>query len=123
MVLDSLTKTGLIADFEQHNGIPVEVLHKNDHTIMSDLDRGPTRGDTLDVIVVRHRLLGALLQKGQVQPINSLLADSSCTTQASCRGINSSPLVAGTQLLRRQHIRVSLHRPDDFPVLSQRFSG
>jgi len=38
--LDSLTKTGLIADFEQHNGIPVEVLHKNDHTIMSDLDRG-----------------------------------------------------------------------------------
>ena len=39
--LDSLTKTGLIADFEQKSGIHVEVLHKNDRTIMSDLDRGP----------------------------------------------------------------------------------
>jgi len=75
--LDSLTKTGLIADFEQKNGIGVEVDHKNDRAIMSDLDRGPSRGDTLDVIVVRHRLLGAMVQKGQVQPIDSFLADSS----------------------------------------------
>ena len=75
--LDSLTKTGLIADFEQKSGIRVEVVHKNDRTIMSDLDRGSNRGDTLDVIVVRHRLLGALVQKGQVQPIDAFLADSS----------------------------------------------
>ena len=75
--LDSLTKTGLIADFEQKNGIRVEVVHKNDRTIMGELDRGPGRGDTLDVIVVRHRLLGALVQKGQVQPIDSFLTDSS----------------------------------------------
>ncbi len=75
--LDSLTKTGLIADFEQKNGIRVEVVHKNDRTIMSELDRGPNRGDSLDVIVVRHRLLGALVQKGQVQPIDSFLTDSS----------------------------------------------
>jgi multiple sugar transport system substrate-binding protein len=67
--LDSLTKTGLIADFEQKNGVRIE--------IMSELDRGPSRGDTLDVIVVRHRLLGALVQKGQVQPIDSFLTDSS----------------------------------------------
>jgi len=75
--LDSLTKTGLIADFEQKNGVRIEVVHKNDLTIMSELDRGPSRGDTLDVIVVRHRLLGALVQKGQVQPIDSFLTDSS----------------------------------------------
>jgi multiple sugar transport system substrate-binding protein len=75
--LDSLTKPGVIADFEQKNGIRVEVVHKNDRTIMSDLDRGPNRGDTLDVIVVRHRLLGALVQKGRVQPVDSFLADSS----------------------------------------------
>src|ERR1700687_5591300 len=62
--LDSLTKTGLIADFEKKNGIHVEVVHQNDRTIMGDLDRGPSRGTTLDVIVVRHRLLGALVQKG-----------------------------------------------------------
>jgi multiple sugar transport system substrate-binding protein len=75
--LDSLTKTGLIADFEQKNGIRVEVVRENDRTIMGDLDRGRNRGDTLDVIVVRHRLLGMLVQKGQVQPIDSFLADSS----------------------------------------------
>ena len=74
--LGSLTKTGLIAEFEGKNHVRVEVLHKNDRAIMSDLDRGPRRGESLDVIVVRHRLLGALVQKGQVQPIDSLLGDS-----------------------------------------------
>ena len=74
--LDSLTKTGLIADYERKSGVRVEVLHKNDRTIMSDLDRGSSRGDTLDVIAVRHRLLGDLVRKGQVQPIDPFLADS-----------------------------------------------
>jgi multiple sugar transport system substrate-binding protein len=74
--LNSLTKTGLIANFEQRSGIHVEILHQNDRVIMSDLDRGPNRGDTLDLIAVRHRLLGALVQKDQVQPIDSFLADS-----------------------------------------------
>lgn len=75
--LDSLTKTGLIADFERKTGVHVEVVHKNDRAIMSDLDHGSQTGDAgLDVIVVRHRLLGALVQKGQVQPIDSFLADS-----------------------------------------------
>jgi multiple sugar transport system substrate-binding protein len=74
--LASLTKTQRIADFEKQSGIHVEVLHKNDRTIMSDLDRGPTSGDpALDVVVMRHRWLGALVQKGQVQPIDSFLAD------------------------------------------------
>ena len=74
--LDSLTKTGMIADFEKQSGIHVEVLHKNDRAIMSELDRGPASpDDELDVVVMRHRLLGALIQKGQVRPIDSFLAD------------------------------------------------
>lgn len=67
----------MITEFQHNTGIRVEVLHKNDHAILSDLDRGPSPdADTLDVIVVRHRLLGALVEKGQVREIDSLLADS-----------------------------------------------
>jgi len=74
--LDSLTKTGMINAFERKNGIYVEVIHKNDRTIMSDLDRDPTTVERrLDVVVMRHRLLGALVQKGQVRPIDSFLSD------------------------------------------------
>ena len=75
--LDSLTKTEMIPAFEKQSGIHVEVLHKNDQTIMSALDRGASPGeDELDVLVMRHRHLGALVQKGQVRSIDSLLADS-----------------------------------------------
>ncbi|HTF42894.1 MAG TPA: extracellular solute-binding protein [Terriglobales bacterium] len=76
--LDSLTKTGLIEGFEKQRGIRVEVLPKNDRTIMNALDRGPTSAEpAFDVVVMRHRWLGALVQKGQVRPIDSVLADSS----------------------------------------------
>ena len=74
--LTSLTRTGMIANFEARSGIHVEVVHQNDRSIISELDRGPNPGDTLDLIAVRHRLLGALVQKNQVQPIDSYLADS-----------------------------------------------
>lgn len=74
--LSSLTKTGTIADFERKTGIQVEVLFENDRTIMSHLDRGSSTGnDALDIIVVRHRLLGSLVQKGQVRAIDDFLAD------------------------------------------------
>jgi multiple sugar transport system substrate-binding protein len=74
--LDSLTKTGMLPDFEKQSGIHVEALHKNDRTIMAELDRGPASADDrLDVLVMRHRLLGALIQKGQLRPIDSLVAD------------------------------------------------
>src|SRR5271170_25829 len=74
--LDSLTKTQMIPVFEKQTGIHVEVLHKNDRAIMADLDRGLQPGDPgLDVVVMRHRLLGALVQKDQVQPIDPFLAD------------------------------------------------
>lgn len=76
--LDSLTKAQVIPAFEKQTSIHVEVLHKNDRTIMSDLDRGAQPSDpALDVVVMRHRLLGALVQKGQVRPIDSFLADPS----------------------------------------------
>jgi hypothetical protein len=93
--LDSLTKTGLIADFEQKSGIHVEVVHKNDRTIMSDLDRGPNRGDTLDVIVVRHRLLGALVKKNRFSRSILFSPTPPCTTPASCRRSNFSPTGGG----------------------------
>lgn len=74
--LNSLTKTEMIAEFQQKTGIRVEVLHENDRAILNDLDRGPSSDrQTLDVIVVRHRLLGTLVQKGEVREIDSLLAD------------------------------------------------
>jgi multiple sugar transport system substrate-binding protein len=74
--LDSLTKTGVIDEFQQKTGIHVQVLRKNDRAILGDLDRGPSSDqETLDVIVVRHRLLGTLVQKGQVREIDSLLSD------------------------------------------------
>jgi multiple sugar transport system substrate-binding protein len=74
--LDSLTRTGMIAAFEKQSGVHIEVLHENDRTIMSALDHGPASGiAALDIIVVRHRLLGELVQKNQVRPIDSLLAD------------------------------------------------
>jgi multiple sugar transport system substrate-binding protein len=76
--LDSLTKAQVIPAFEKQTSIHVEVLHKNDRTIMSDLDRGAQPADSgLDVVVMRHRLLGALVQKGQIRPIDSFLADPS----------------------------------------------
>ncbi len=74
--LKSLVKTGMIANYEQKNGVHVEVVYRNDRSIMADLDRGAGAGNSAyDMVVMRHRLLGALVQKGQIQPINSLLAD------------------------------------------------
>jgi multiple sugar transport system substrate-binding protein len=70
--LKSLVKTGMIASYEQKTGVHVEVLNRNDRTIMKDLDQGKPE---YDVVVMRHRLLGALIQKHQVQPIDPLLAD------------------------------------------------
>lgn len=76
--LNSLSKTGLIGSFERSTGIKVEVLDRNDRTIMRDLDKGSQQGSSgYDVLVMRHRLLGALIKKNQVQAIDSMLADPS----------------------------------------------
>lgn len=76
--LHSLIKTGMIANFEQSTGIQVEVLDRNDPTIMSDLDRAGQPGVSgYDVVVMRHRLLGALIEKNRVRSIDSMIADPS----------------------------------------------
>src|ERR1700751_14291 len=65
--LDSLTKAGFLPTYEKQSGVHVIVLHQNDKQIMATLDRAPTSpDDELDIIVVRHRWLGTLVQKGQV---------------------------------------------------------
>lgn len=80
--LKSLTRTGMIAAYEQQSGEHIEILNRNDRTIMNDLDRGATaENPAYDVVVMRHRLLGALVQKRQVQPINSFLTDADASFQ------------------------------------------
>jgi multiple sugar transport system substrate-binding protein len=55
----------------------MQISFKSDHAIMAELDQErPPDGTGLDIIVVRHRLLGALVAKHQVLPIDSFLADS-----------------------------------------------
>ena len=74
--LDSLTKTGLIPDYDKQAGVRVVVLHKNDKQVLATLDHEPrTPDEELDIIVVRHRWLGTLVQKKQVQQIDSFLTD------------------------------------------------
>jgi multiple sugar transport system substrate-binding protein len=75
--LRSLTTTGLIDSFERQSGIHVQVIFKNDRAIMGELDAASSADNNtpFDIIVVRHRLLGALIDKHQVQPIDSFLAD------------------------------------------------
>lgn len=74
--LKALTQTDATAAFERQTGIHVAVIFKNDRTIMADLDRSPQAGQAAyDIIVVRHRLLGALVEKGEVRPIDVFLSD------------------------------------------------
>jgi multiple sugar transport system substrate-binding protein len=73
--LNSLTKANVIPAFEQQTGIHINVVPENDRAILAALDRGSS-GGALDIIVVRHRLLGALVEKHQVREIDSFLADS-----------------------------------------------
>ncbi len=76
--LKALTQTGATSRFERQTGIHVDLVFKNDRTIMADLDRGAQNGDAAyDIAVVRHRLLGVLVEKAEVQPIDAFLTDSS----------------------------------------------
>jgi multiple sugar transport system substrate-binding protein len=74
--LKSLTKTGMIASYEQKTGVRVELLDRNDRRIMNDLNLGTAGPNGYDIVVMRHRLLGALIQKRQVSPVDSLLTDT-----------------------------------------------
>jgi multiple sugar transport system substrate-binding protein len=75
--LNSLINARKIASFEQQTGIHVAVVYKDDTAIMKDLDLGPKRTNGgYDVLVMRHRWLGTLVQKGQIRPIDSFISDS-----------------------------------------------
>ena len=76
--LRSLTGTGLVPSFEKNSGLKVEVSFKSDREIMTDLDRSSAAdGGVPDIIVIRHRFLGALEAKHEVQPIDLFLTDRS----------------------------------------------
>jgi multiple sugar transport system substrate-binding protein len=69
--LKSLVSTGLITGYEHEAGVHIEIVDRNDRSIMSDLDRGPTPGNApYDIVVMRHRWIGALVQKKQLRPID-----------------------------------------------------
>lgn len=70
--LKSLDKTGMIDAYQQKTGERIELLNRNDRTIMKELDGGHY---PYDMVVMRHRWLGALIQKHEIQPIDSFLAD------------------------------------------------
>ncbi len=74
--LANLEKSGVVKAFEQKTGIHVELTYQSDREIMKHLDQGLKAGDSgYDIVVMRHQLLGALVQKNQVQPIDSLMKD------------------------------------------------
>jgi len=74
--LNTLTKTGLIREFESKTGIQVEVAHMDHRALAQELERErvPT-SPPYDVILMRHRFLGKLVEEGLVQPIEPFLAD------------------------------------------------
>ena len=70
--LTSLVRTGLLPEFEKQTGVHVEIVYKNDETIMKELD---DRAARYDVVMMRHRFLGALVAKRQVQRIDGFVAN------------------------------------------------
>ncbi|MGC2398399.1 MAG: extracellular solute-binding protein [Acidobacteriaceae bacterium] len=73
--LKSLEKSGMIAGYEAKTGERIEFLNRNDRTIMKDLDGAPGHSP-YDLVVMRHRWMGTLIQKHEIQPIDSFLGDT-----------------------------------------------
>jgi multiple sugar transport system substrate-binding protein len=74
--LSTLEKAGVVSAFEQKTGTHVELIYENDRAIMKHLDQGLKAGDpSYDVVVMRHQLMGSLIQKNQIQSIDSLMKD------------------------------------------------
>jgi multiple sugar transport system substrate-binding protein len=75
--LDDLTKTNMIGAFERQTGIQVEVIHKDHQALVAELEQKPVSHKvTYDLILMRHRFLGELVEKGLVQAVDSYLADA-----------------------------------------------
>ena len=74
--LATLEKAGVVSAFEQKTGTHVVLTYENDRAIMKHLDQGAKAGGPVyDVVVMRHQLLGSLIQKNQILPIDSLMKD------------------------------------------------
>src|SRR5580700_10139920 len=74
--LSTLEKAGVVSAFEQKTGTHVVLTYENDRAIMKHFDQGAKAGGPVyDVVVMRHQLLGTLIQKNQIQPIDSLMKD------------------------------------------------
>jgi multiple sugar transport system substrate-binding protein len=74
--LSTLEKAGVVSAFEKRTGAHVKLIYENDREIMKHLDQNLKAGDpSYDVVVMRHQLMGSLIQKNQIQPIDSLMND------------------------------------------------
>ncbi len=74
--LSTLEKAGVVSAFEQRTRTHIKLVYENDRAIMKHLDQGLKAGDSgYDVVVMRHQLMGSLIQKNQIQSIDSLMKD------------------------------------------------
>lgn len=73
--LDPFVKTNRIPEFERKTGIHVELIRKNHEALLSELPESSNR-TPYDLILMRHRFLGKLVEAGLVQPIDPFLAGS-----------------------------------------------
>jgi multiple sugar transport system substrate-binding protein len=72
--LDALAK--IKGEFERETGISVEIVQKDHQAVVAELDQElSSRQVTYDMILMPHRLLGKLVEKGHVQPIESFMND------------------------------------------------
>ena len=66
--LDALAK--MKGEFEQKTGIRVEIIEKDHQAVVAELDQElSSRKVTYDLILMPHRLLGKLVEKGQLLPL------------------------------------------------------
>lgn len=72
--LDPFVKANMIPDFERKTGIQVELIRKNHEVLVSELT-GDSNRAPYDLILMRHRFLGKLVESDLVQPIDAFLAD------------------------------------------------
>lgn len=73
--LDALAK--MKGEFEQKTGIRVEIIQKDHQAVVAELDQElSSRKVTYDLILMPHRLLGKLVEKGHVQSLESYLKDA-----------------------------------------------
>ncbi len=73
--LNSLVKTNRIPEFERQTGIAVEIIYRDHQDVLEDLSRATSSGGAYDLVLMRHRFLGSLVDRQLVQPIDSYVTD------------------------------------------------